>query len=75
MADQEREENQKWVELREGIKLRNILQSSKMVGSGINLVSGDRYNLVLNRKLGYEKLISDCGWQVLTNGEQDWVLD
>ena len=70
----ERKAKEKESALREGLKLRNILQSSRMNNCAINILTSDKLQLTINRKMGYSKLIQDADrWHILSAQQQCWV--
>jgi hypothetical protein len=51
------EELEKWIQLQEGIKMRNIQQTSQILDLKLGVISTDRQTLMIQRKLGFTPFI------------------
>lgn len=64
-----------WKDIREGIKLRNIVQSKRINDFGIDLPRLESSKLIIQRHLGHKNLIPGAGqWGVYTEQKDEcWI--
>ena len=64
-----------WEDIRQGLKLRNIVQSMRMNDNNMLLGSGDSQKLIIQRHLGHKELIPfSAQWGVYTNMKDEcWI--
>lgn len=66
-------EYKKWMELKEGLKMRDIMQSLNMNKVVLSPVTGEAKPLSVTRKLGFEAFVQHTGWTIDTTKNDCWV--
>jgi hypothetical protein len=69
-----KDELENWSKLQEGIKMRNIQQVAQIKDLKLGVISTDRLNLTIYRKLGFAPYIENAGQWCINDSKQECFI-